>query len=160
MRNCKHQWRNIGRGEDGTRISERCSRILGCGEQLSLGPSNDTAYEVQLEIQAAEEIASNGDTDVWSDASRIMSSRFADELNASLWPWDTSRPIAGQYEEWLVQSELSKLGKEHTPPAGWEDRVLGAKCSACAFVSSQSTSWRVEAGKLLCPKHAASGGYS
>lgn len=151
---CKHEatvytWRE---GHIGP-TSARCSPTLGCGEWLSLGPSNDDSDSVRVEMRAAEipgmargvpgEISGEDEVsgwldhftraDIWSDedpqkwhagwlAHEMQDVRITtpESVNhdANAWPWDPSRPVAGQYEQWLRAAEI-----EATTPSrhldGW-----------------------------------------
>jgi hypothetical protein len=84
-----------------------------CGVVVGMGPANDEPGCVQSEISAARIIASHktGGPEI-----RLLSGCDRDELAISwpgnwlalevcsptlnTWPWDPSRPVAGQYEEW------------------------------------------------------------
>lgn len=76
------------------------------GRPSSLGPSNDDSPAVQIEMRAAEKIADiasigGGESDVWCDdeTTTITGGPWLDQFNASLWDWDTSRPLAEQFAE-------------------------------------------------------------
>jgi len=127
-----HTWR------DGEIVASRCSPTLGCGEQLPLGPANDDGDEAQIEIRAAYlaaemndpgTIAENNawwshpnrdDDDPWSTAGylarELATHDVSDQRDANAWPWDPTRPVAGQYEEQLVAEPGSVLPYEGARP--------------------------------------------
>lgn len=126
-------------GEDHGATSRQCSKSFGCGATLSLGASNDGSETVQIEIRAAElrslseakiaerwgwEDHSDGaDGDASDMQSGYVSGYLAAEMathddretrDAMAWPWDPTRPIAGQYEKWFdriadgIAAEIAK----------------------------------------------------
>lgn len=94
-------------------VSARCAN---CYTTLSLGPSNDDPEAVQVEMSEAEHLADiavacDGDDicDVWGDdETTTYASGNLCAFNATLWPWDPTRPIAGQYEEWFRTCAVAK----------------------------------------------------
>jgi hypothetical protein len=87
-------------------VAERCCPLYGCGQLLSLGPSNDDSPAVQVEMAAAERIADishrgGGESDVWCDdrTTEYAGGEWQDQFNAGYWAWDTSRPLAEQLAE-------------------------------------------------------------
>jgi hypothetical protein len=113
---CRHSTVTIAwHPETGAELSRRCSVAFGCGAQLRMGPSNDEPDRVAEGIRAAERLAESAEyitnvappgmneSDVWTDddSFTFSSGPHSDEYIATLWPWDVTRPVAGQYEEWL-----------------------------------------------------------
>jgi len=92
-----------------------------CGVRLPLGPSNDDSPAVQVEMRAAEIAQVEGDAMSQAEAigyaehpcDGVISDEHAagwlsseidthfehDHRDIEAWPWDPTRPLAGQYEE-------------------------------------------------------------
>lgn len=64
-------------------LSARCD---DCGEQLSLGHADENTW-------------------AWSRR-RLFNAASVDHADADAWPWDVSRPVAGQFEEWVRRTSL------------------------------------------------------
>lgn len=136
MKKCKHR-NGDRRHQDalcGIPAHDYCGR---CGATPSLGPSNDEPPEVQIEIRAAEiaawaaydgltvSIEAPDAIDGWlgrftSDPTQAES-ECAGWLAAEMsvlnmgsvgpidsWPWDPTRPVAGQYEEHVRRSSVNR----------------------------------------------------
>lgn len=101
--------------------------VSGGVASASLGPSNDAPREVRIEIRAAElESASEELTDrEWEGATtspdsvchceshgadweagyllaEMVGHSRREERDEFRWTWDHTRPVSGQYEEWLT----------------------------------------------------------
>jgi len=119
-------------------VSERCSKLHGCGEYLSLGTSNDEPSAVQVEMRAAE-LASdvdypgeyeevNGwwshpdeagiDWVIWPPhrqeydagylARELATHDRRDTRDATAWPWSIDRPLAEQDIDGSVKAFLDR----------------------------------------------------
>lgn len=130
MSNCKHNTIAIAwNPETGAELSRRCSSTFGCGEQLSLGESDEAP--VAMEIRAAElsnlaeSNADHMESSGWCahakreaeplDDLRWMAGFLSREIDshgdretrdADAWPWDVERPVARQFEEWVAKGDL------------------------------------------------------
>lgn len=114
---------HFGYGKDRKIFGARCA---DCGIALPLGPSNDEPSEVQVEMRAAESLAT-GSTyfpdicdNVWDIGSGTLG--FGDSEHIDAWPWDPTRPVAGQYEATLAdtaeQEHQDMLSLHDYDPAG------------------------------------------
>lgn len=113
----------------------------------SLGPSNDVGCEVEIRAAERAGDASvrfvgerwgwdlhedKGRVDsrfehYWIDSPGVMAGWLAREIathddretrDATAWPWDPTRPVAGQYEEWLAE-----VGHPTDPSTKFEERA-------------------------------------
>lgn len=129
MAKCKHtQWTTIWRF--GLAFTRRC---VGCSARLPLGPANDNDPNVQIEIRAARlhlswtdrptitDLEYDGwkaknDDSITLDSPDALAGWLSHEMSYSDtdgdvggWPWDPSRPVAGQYEEWRTDADIAAL---------------------------------------------------
>lgn len=129
-------------------LSAKCD---DCNVQLSLGPSNDAGCEVEIRAASLSsdplETGTHEENSDWwahpnderdADATFQTAGYLARELathddretrDADAWPWDVSRPVAGQYEEWIVRTALVQPvvsdGCAHTAEANAFNAVTG-----------------------------------
>lgn len=99
----------------------------------TLGPANDSDPNVQIEIRAAAELfitdaewygwlaRKNGHEEgILEFGSDWQAGWLAGEMamfeiamfehyERDAWPWDPSRPVAGQYEEWRAAADIAAL---------------------------------------------------
>lgn len=102
------------------------AKCASCNAQFSLGPSNDDSDAVRVEMRAAElatggammpcestgyvdhpnstsgSVETNAGRQSGWLASEIETHFERDRRDRDAWPWDPTRPVAGQYEEWLA----------------------------------------------------------
>lgn len=103
--------------------------MVAVDKKRGLGPSNDAPETVQVEIRAAKIVldphgASPAELNgvfvhsamanhaPYSTASlvgwlarELETHDYRDTRDADAWPWDPSRPVAGQYESWLASRD-------------------------------------------------------
>lgn len=85
-------------------VSVRCA---SCGAQLSLGWTSDpVGDDLTLSNAIAEHNGLLNDEQAWKGEGFIEFSTSHDDS----WPWDPTRPIAGQYEESLIERARERLG--------------------------------------------------
>ena len=81
------------------------------GREIHLGPANDSNPQHADEIHAADWVARcdsyqeprypYGDDDGWISL----------DFDGDGWPWDPTRPLAGQYEEWEASQRRAIAGE-------------------------------------------------
>lgn len=121
MPTCRHRSRYFTWRDDNGESIAITYHYPSCGAQLSLGPSSDDDPAVQVEMRAAEKIASiaedlGGESDIWGDdrATTFSGGPWHDKFNESLWPWDPTRPLAGQYEAYVAHMAIGDAMLEET----------------------------------------------
>lgn len=124
-----------------------------CGSRFSLGESNDVPAEVQIEMRAAEldysrraerametfgyvahrdHLTPSIDIERAGWLAREMATHNDRETrDATAWPWDPSRPVAGQYEAWEYERHRAaepdcRDEDEDDPPADHDDIPIRA----------------------------------
>lgn len=123
MKKCKHRsiqvryiddrfWHYVSRKAltNGDVVAVRCAK---CYTPLPLGTSNDAPEAVHVEMRAAESIAVGAyicESNVWRNDDTGTFTITSDDpgfdrYNATLWPWDPTRPIAEQDEPWMRPNE-------------------------------------------------------
>lgn len=139
---------------------------LACGVRLDMGPSNDEPAEVQVEMRAAEiaavRLLSRDEADGWKSypdgavvstgsgwgvgwlARELATHDHRETRNADAWPWDVTRPVAGQYEEWRDGAEPTLAGLTAAIPCEECETADGCSdhekftCGACGKL----TDWK------------------
>lgn len=109
-------------------MSIESARCATCLAQLSLGPSNDAPAAVQVEIRAqlvrkdppkswecvGWNMHAQGKPEFAPISGEVVAGYLAREMathndretrDADAWPWDPSRPVAGQYEAWEYERQ-------------------------------------------------------
>lgn len=88
--------------------------VTVAGMTRGIRQSNDETLAVQIEIAAAARSAfiaahGGGESNIWCDdtTTEMAGGLMEDSINETRWPWDPSRPVAGQYEEWLARKPCS-----------------------------------------------------
>lgn len=131
---CEHKTARLSAIWNGTTtiVTYRCWACAAIGIR-SLGPANDYVINVQREMRAAELIAwfeagtpnplpspmTNAEADGFriDEASEFSSltgwhigylARHAVADDGTGWEWDVTRPVAGQFEEWLQAKQYTQ----------------------------------------------------
>lgn len=113
-------------------------------KQKTFGPSNDEPSNVQEEIEAAREEHNYGHLgDGWIDhqydsgpvgfvgttwradwlAREMFTHDEREFRDANAWPWDPSRPVAGQFEEWVARTDANIAAMEDGAVASLLEQV-------------------------------------
>lgn len=155
MAKCDHRtWYAVrGNGHasssvDPAAIRRVCAR---CDESIPLGPSNDAPIFVVHDIRTADIIASAEENqdgrppgrDVWAWTYRdegLYIVDFSEYSEPNDWPWDPTRPVAGQYEEHV---EMMRLAEAATGPEPFD------LASAAAFVAGEAPPALLDHGERI-----------
>lgn len=64
-------------------------------------------------------------------ASEIDEHDDRDRRDSAAWPWDPTRPVAGQYEEWLARGDAKVAAMDADAEAELEGSTAEPTCAAC-----------------------------
>ncbi|HEU4727733.1 MAG TPA: hypothetical protein VFT22_07585 [Kofleriaceae bacterium] len=188
---CKHSITlNVWSKDSDEVIGGRCSSVFGCGDYISLGPSNDKPEAVRIEIRAAElaigwkenpgiigpliantregwgweDHEKESDDDVANHAGWLAREITMYDRDRDAWPWDPTRPVAGQYEEWLEKQSADDRPIRYGAPEaiGMTPRQLRETTAAATAEEDALRDPEVTArnAEVLAARQAAQDGYT